>query len=238
MENRALRPHQVTLLIASAATIIGWALPIVQTILMPLQYLNTHLHEFSHALVSTATGGYVKDIIVNQDTSGVTLSSGGSIYLVAMAGYVGAAISGALIVMSSGTQGGARTTLRVLSILLACSMALWVRGDAIGILTGLLWIGLLWAISLLKGSSLLFASQFIGVQQCLSSVQSIYVLMKISTIGETHSDAGIMQAATGIPAIFWATAWCVLSVALLTVAARWAWRQERLVRAGSPGAGR
>ena len=54
-----IKPHQTTLIVAALATLVGFLLPVVQKILLPLQYLNTHLHEFSHAMVAILTGAEV-----------------------------------------------------------------------------------------------------------------------------------------------------------------------------------
>ncbi len=219
-----LRPHQSALLLAGAVTPVAWAVPVLGLALLPLQYLNTHLHELCHAIVGIGSGGDVHEILVFGDGGGVTPIYGGATVLEASAGYVGAAIGGALMILFSRHEVGARLTLRVLAGVLGLSLLLWVRGDAIGIITGIFWVAALAGLSLLKGRWLLFAAQFVGLQQCLSSVRSLYVLVQISAIGEGHSDAGLMQNATGVPAIVWSLVWCAISLGLLTVALRRAWQ--------------
>src|SRR5690348_9171182 len=101
-----LRPHQNTLVIAAVVSLLLWIMPVFGYILLPLQYLNTHLHEFSHALVAIATGGSVDTIKVFSDGSGVTYASGVDI-LVNSAGYIGATIIGGLMIVFSRTERGA-----------------------------------------------------------------------------------------------------------------------------------
>jgi hypothetical protein len=221
-----MRPHQRAILFAALASVVVWAIPGLQYMMLPVQYLNTHLHELMHALAGQASGGDVGYIKVFANGGGVTLSRGGSMWLIAPAGYVGAAVIGAGMIWMSRTAEGARNTMRLLAIVLALAMLLWVRGDFVGVISGIAWIGALWAMSsMLSGMPLLFAAQFVGLQQCLNAVQSMYVLLHLSALTDAHSDAMIMQQNTGIPAIVWAVVWCLFSLALLTVSLRHAWSQ-------------
>ncbi len=220
---RDLRPHQQALLFAGLITVIGWAVPVLGQLLLPLQYLNTHIHELCHAVVGIASGADVHEIIVRGDGSGVTPLSGGALVLVGSAGYVGAAIVGALIIVAAKTESGARMALRVLGCVLLLGLLIWVRGDAVGIFTAAFWAGALVALSFLKGNWLLFATQFIGLQQCAAALRSIYVLLQISAIGEGHSDASLLEEYTHVPAIVWSLGWSALSVTLLYLALRQAW---------------
>lgn len=217
-------PHQQAILAAGLASLIVWAIPFLQKVMLPLQYLNTHLHEMSHALAGEASGGSVEHIKVLASGDGVTPIAGGSNWLIGPAGYVGAAIIGAAVIWFSRTDRSAQVTLRVLALLLGLSMVLWVRGDFVGVISGIGWVAsLLAASTFLKGGQLLFAAQFVGLQQCLNSIQSVYVLLNLSTFTDTHSDALVMQKNTGIPAFAWALAWCAVSLILVLVSLRRAW---------------
>lgn len=222
-----LQRHQATLLVAAIASLLLWVLPGFGFILLPLQYLNTHLHEFSHALVATITGGHASSITVRSDGSGVTSISGGSMVLTSSAGYLGATIIGGLMILSSRSDRGAKTTLRLMACLLLLSFVLWIRGDWVGVFSGVLWIvGLLALPSITSGRNLVFASQFIGMQQCLASVQALYVLLKISAYSNMQSDAENMAGYSGVPALFWALLWGGIGLAALFVTLRLAWRSH------------
>jgi hypothetical protein len=222
----SLKPHQTAMLGASAAAVVAWVVPIVQFLVLPLQYLNTHLHELAHAVMAVLSGGQVQHILVFADGSGQTPVFGGSILLVASAGYVGASVIGATIIYFARTVEGARVILRVLAGVLAFGLLMWVRGDPIGVFSGIGWIAaLVAASSWLKGMPLIFAAQFLGVQQCLTSFQSILTLLHVSSLPQHHhSDAMILAQYTGIPAIFWAVFWTGLSLFLVYVTLRAAWR--------------
>jgi hypothetical protein len=218
----SLKPHQTTLMIAALVSLLLWIVPVFGFVLLPLQYLNTHLHEFSHAFMAILTGGNVENIHVYAAGNGVTLASG-SPFLVSSAGYVGAVILGALTIWFGRTEKGASVILRVLAVLLVFSFIFWVRGDSVGVISGIFWIAVLLGLpAILKGSQLVFAAQFIGMQQCLAAVQALYVLLNISAYGG-QSDAQNMANFTGVPAMFWAILWGGIGIAAFYVTLRASW---------------
>lgn len=218
-----LRKDQKLLLGATAASLALWLIPGLGLLLYPLTLLNTHIHELGHALAGLGTGGSVEKITVNANGSGQALIAGGWILPIASAGYVGAALIGGFLIAAARTAKGARTALWAGAAFLAFSMVAFVRGDLMGILSGLSWtlaFGLMaWKLS---DSGAILASQFLGVQQCLTSVVGFLALFQAST-GEVHSDALIMQQATGVPDMVWAAAWFLLSVVIVasTLSAAW-----------------
>jgi hypothetical protein len=223
----SLKPHQTSLIWAAVVSLVLWAVPVLQFLLLPLQYLNTHLHEFCHAFVAQISGGSVGTIQVYADGSGVTMAAGPPV-LVNSAGYLGATIIGGLVIWFSRSERGAAITMRALAVVLLFSFVFWVRGDLVGVLTGLFWIAALLGLpSVMSGRNLVFGAQLIGMQQCLASIQSLYVLLKISSFGERRSDAGNMAEYTGIPAIFWALLWGVVGLGVLYVTLRASWTTRR-----------
>jgi len=219
-----IRPNQSTLLYAAVLTLVGFLVPFVQKVLLPLQYLNTHLHEFSHALVAQITGAEVEKIVVNADGSGVTPVAGGSLILIASAGYLGASIIGAVMIYCGRTEKGARITLWSIAAALTFSMIVWVRGDSVGEISGFGWITTIALVALLvKGKPLMFCVQFLGLQQCLNAVRSLFTLVEVSASTEIHSDASILQSATHVPSIVWAVGWSAFSLALVGWTLRRSW---------------
>jgi hypothetical protein len=234
----SLEPHQTALLFAAGFSLIIWAIPLLSRVFLPLIYVNTYLHELCHAMAGQITGADIDMIRINADGSGTTPMAGGNIWLIGPAGYMGATLLGALIIWFSRTESGARNVLRTLAIVLAMAMLLWVRGDFVGVIAGIGWIATLVAGSVfLKGMPLLFAAQFVGVQQCLNAITSVYTLLQISAISETQSDALIMQNHSGIPAFFWAFGWCAFSLVLVSISLRHAWIRRVRPQAESPASG-
>jgi hypothetical protein len=235
--NTALRPHQTAIVAAILAAALAWVVPVLQPFLLPLLYLNTHLHELAHAIAGVATGGTPDYIHVYANGSGVTPTRGGNVLALASAGYLGAALMGAAMIYFGRTERGAHTVLRVIAVMLAIGMVLWVKGDTVGVISGIGWVVVLFGLSRFgKGMPLLFATQFLGLQQCLNAIQSVYMLLKISAFTSGHSDAMILQQHTRVPAIVWATLWCAFSLLMIGLTLRKAWR-EPIRGTGSPAAG-
>lgn len=201
-----------TLVAISLVAFAIWVIPITRPLGLPLMFLNTHLHELCHAIAALATSGHVAYIKVFSNASGITPVAGGSLPLLAMAGYVGSALIGGLLIASCRTTENARKAMWILTGGLAASMLLFVRGDLLGWLAGVFWT-LLCGLAALKLSAegIRLFTAFIGVQQCLTSVHALMVLQQISVSTEQQSDALLMQQASGIPAIFWASIWMILS---------------------------
>lgn len=227
MTERSLRRDQSLLLAASAIAFFLWLMPQTRVFLLPLVYLNTYIHEMCHALAAYVTGGTPTEIKVLQSGSGITPVIGGWMPVVASAGYVGSAVVGAGIIAIARTERGARTVFAVLALTLSVAMVVLVRGDSVGVIAGIGWIAALFlAARFLKGDWAIIGAQFIGIQQCLNALLSIFTLLQISTATELQSDAKIMEKATLIPAVGWALGWAVLSVFLLFITLRKAWRTK------------
>ena len=212
---------------AGILSLFAWLSPVLGRLLLPVQYLNTHLHELGHALAAALTGGTVEQIIVRADGSGVTPVAGGALVILGSAGYVGASIAGSIMIAQARSEKAALVVLKTLAVILAGSMLLWVRGDPVGIATGILWTLALWTGGIyLRGNAAIFAAQFLGLQQMLAAIHSVYQLLRISAFTEVQSDARLLQDSTGVPAMAWAAGWCLISFSLLAVALRRAWGQH------------
>jgi hypothetical protein len=198
--------------------------PFLREVLLPVMYLNTHLHELSHAIVTKLTGGEVTKIIVNADGSGETPVLGGQIFLIASAGYVGSSIFGAIMIALGNMEKSAKRALSALALLLTFSIVVWVRGDTTGIIAGLVWIVILvGVVSFVKGTPLMFVCQFLGLQMCLNSLLAVFSLVQLTVATEAHSDASILESLTGIPAILWALIWSMMSIVLVVWTLKKSW---------------
>lgn len=225
--NHLTKPQKL-LLLAASLSIAVWAIPVARYLILPLAYLNTHFHELFHALAALATGGMPGYILVHADGSGLTPVVGGSALLVASAGYPGTAILGCILILTGRKPETATKALQVLSILLGFSLLTLVRGDIIGILSAILWIPALWfAATKLKADNLTVFTQFLGVQLCLTAIQSLFTLLNISAATDTHSDARILQELTLIPDVAWAALWTGFSLFLIFLSLKRAWRPVR-----------
>ena len=220
-----LAGHRAALLGATAVSATAWFVPAIASVLRPIQYLNTHVHELCHALAATATGGEAQKILVHSNGSGETPVLGGITLIVASAGYVGAAAIGAVLIAFGRDEKQARALLGGISGLLALSLLVWVRGDLAGVAWGAFWAVTLGACAIFtRGQASVFAVQFVGVQQCVNALLALTTLLEVSYGTDVQSDAMNMQNASGIPAIVWAAVWAAIGLLLVVAALRRAWR--------------
>lgn len=227
------------LLLAALATVAIWFVPFLNLAYFPIQYLNTHIHELCHALATVATGGAVSHMLVFANGSGVAYSAGGIGIVIASAGYVGASLIGGWLISMGRTEKGARTALWALVGTMAAGSILWLRGDGVGFLTAVFWLAVIGLCARnLKGINLRFAAMFLGMQQCLASLQSLWVLLNINAMSgmRIENDAAIAADMTMIPALFWALLWSGLSLGLMGLGLRRAWSDSSSSRAESPAA--
>ncbi len=207
------------LLYASLATVVLWMIPGGHYLTLPLMYLNTIVHELCHAFAALLTGGMAHKIGVFAAGNGVTTSSGGIHLIIASAGYLGASFFGAGLILSGKSANASRKMLIALGIVIAFGLAVWIRGDIVGLSASVFWIGALFMASRsLKGDGLIFAVQFLGLQQCLHSLQSVFVLMKINAVPGIENDALIASREFPLPPLVYATLWTLASVGLVGLA--------------------
>lgn len=217
----------------SARWALGWAavgsvllmiVPGLSFLALPLQYLNTHVHEFGHAFAAIATGGQAHLIHVYASGAGRALTSGGMFLAIVSAGYVGTAAVGAAMIALSRSVSGARLAMGLLGSLIGVALILWVRADTVGVLSGQFWcVLLLYLAHRMRGVGSLVAAQFLGVQLCLTTLQSFLVLFQVIGFAGIENDATIAYRATGIPAVLWAGMWSLIGLGLMALALRYAW---------------
>ncbi len=214
-----------------AFLLLTWLIPGFQILVLPLQYLNTHLHEMGHALSSVFSGGSVDYIHVFVDGSGVTLTTMNHPIIVASGGYVGASLFGSLIIALSRNGEMARKALLGVFMVLAIECVFWLRGDAVGMISGFVYMLLFLVLGLkLKGWAAIIVAQFVGVQQCLASLQAVFGIVNPRILHFTDNDATILQGITHVPAILWSVGWAAFSVILMIAALVSAWSTPKLRR--------
>lgn len=210
-------------LVAGGAVLAIWVLfPIA---LLPALYLNTYLHELAHALATLLTGGEVVRIEVHSNAGGLTKSIGGMPLVIASAGYIGSTLFGAVALLLSRSERGARAVAVGVSVLLILGLLLWLRGDAVGVSSAVAWAALLLlAAAKLRGAALRLLAGALGAMLCLAAVQSLVTLWSLSVGSDSHSDARLLAQATGWPDWFWAGTWALISLIVLFWCVRILWK--------------
>jgi hypothetical protein len=224
----------MTLLVATAISLLLWFIPMAWVLYYPFELFVTFIHEGGHVLASLLLGRSVNYMWVATDTQGLTGSSGESSVLAIMfrssAGYVGAMIYGALLLVLIRKAVAARIVLLVTgTYILALTMIFGLikpilsldglTGIPFTVVAGVLISATLFLIAKFASARVAtFFMSFLAVQCVLNALVDLKGLFQMSSPFSSqivHTDAANMANATGLPAIFWAGFWIILAVGIL-----------------------
>lgn len=207
---------QIMLLIL-IVSLICWKMPFAHIFLYPFKLFVTTVHEACHALVARLTGGNVQMISIAPDESGLTLSAGGIRPLISMAGYLGTAIFGGMLIWWGKRPAEARFILQMIGTVIL-ALTVFYGGGGIFSFVSMLIIGaaILWISRKANDAACHMFLLMLAVQTTLNSVLDIQTLFLASVMGAQHSDARNMEAMTGIPAIVWSILWGAIALCILT----------------------
>ena len=229
------RPQVTTLLLATALSLCLWYLPYVEFLAWPFRIFVTFIHEGGHALAAVLTGNSVRSLSVALDTSGLTETltpaEGGflSRMLISSAGYLGAIAFGALLLWLVRLKVKARVVLVGSAVVIAGLTAVFgflvpltnLSLSPFTVIAGsLLTAGLLAAAKFLGPRARNFLVSFLAVQCVLDAVFNLRDLFFLSVATDAPTDARNMELLTGVPSIFWAIFWIVVSVVILSLVLR------------------
>ncbi len=225
----------VIALIAFVIVLVLWNVPQLDFIVYPVRLFVTFVHEAGHALATVITGGHVARLIVSPDTSGVTYSMGGSRMLILPAGYLGAALFGALLFYIANTVPFPRTISLILAILVALISLLFTEFLSTAWLVGLgmaLFLVALWRFAD-RGVNLLVLD-VLAMLTGLNVVLDLFALIPNSgaAMGDIVNDAAAFsrEVAPIVPPLVWAGLWAVIAVVLLILAVYFSYvRRRRLI---------
>src|SRR5712675_3691576 len=99
---RNARPQAMTLLAASAVSIVLWFVPFAEVLSYPFRIFVTFIHEGGHAIAALLTGNSVQGLSVAMNASGETYMTQGGVFsqmFVSSAGYIGTMAFGALLLI-------------------------------------------------------------------------------------------------------------------------------------------
>jgi hypothetical protein len=231
---RDARPRAQSLFIAAALSVALWFIPYASLLTYPFKLFVTFIHEGGHALAAVLTGNSVRSLSVSLDASGLTetmIAPGGffSQLLISSAGYLGAISFGALLLWLIRHRVKARAVLAGSALVV---LGLTVVFGFIVPLTDLslkpftVVAGLIISAGLLASAKYLplraanFLVGFLAVQCVLNAIFDLKDLALISLTSDARTDAGNMQLATHIPAIFWALLWAGIGFLVVSFALR------------------
>jgi hypothetical protein len=232
-----VRPQAKLLLAAAVISVVLWFIPFAEILTYPFRIFVTFIHEGGHAIAALLTGNSVDSLSVAANASGETYTTQGGLLsqmFVSSAGYIGSMAYGALLLILIRRSVAARAVLiGSAGIVLALTFfygvfkplvsgAAW-SGIPFTLLAGtLLTVGLIAVAKFASAKVASFFVSFLAVQLVLNALLDLKTVFFLSSpfAPAVPTDAMNMANATGIPALFWATAWITIALGILLLSMR------------------
>ncbi len=208
-----------------------WNIDFLSPIAYPFRLFVTFVHEAGHTSMALITGGRVLGFTVSADGSGLATTAGGNRALILMAGYLGAALFGAVLFYLVNTTHRSRTIAMILGGGIIIFTLLYARPDANGIPLAL-FVGLLSGIALFSTGQRdnpeisHFVLNILAIMTALNAVLDIWYLTRINRVTENLCEgrgpindaaAFTCDVAPAIPPVIWAFLWAGIAVAMMLV---------------------
>lgn len=219
--------RQRALIVAVIAGILVyflWNTPALSGVLYPFRLFVTFVHETGHGAAAIVTGGTFGQMVVSPDGSGYASTSGGVRAIILPAGYIGAALFGALLFYLTNTVPYPRTIALVLAALLGLLTLFYTQPLSLAF-----FVGLGGAVALLalwryadRGITML-ALDFLAIITGLNAVLDLISLTQVAdrfSPGAGRNDAAAFSAEVAplLPASGWAVVWAIVAIALVGLA--------------------
>lgn len=220
------RPAVRTLLIALGLTIMLWFIPFAGFLTYPFRLFVTFIHEGGHAFAALLTGAEVRGLRVAPNASGLVYTVGDgrlSAIVVASAGYLGAMAYGVLLLTLVRRAAAARAVLYGSAAFVLVLALVYGFPSPFTLAAGvLLALALAAAARYLDPRWASFLVGFLAVQCVAGALYDLGTLLSLSApfASDARTDATVMAAATGLPALFWALLWIAVAIAMLVLALR------------------
>jgi hypothetical protein len=220
------RPQAITLLAATAISLLLWFIPYAEILTYPFRIYVTFIHEGGHAIMALLTGNSVGSLTVAANASGETYTTQGGLIsqmLVSSAGYLGATAYGALLLFLIRRAVAARIVLFGSAGVILLLTVVYGHWSPFTIVAGVvLTVGLVAVGKFASPRVATFFVSFLAAQCVLNALLDLKNVFFLSTpFGpNVPTDAVNMANATGIPAIFWAILWIGISLSIISMAIR------------------
>jgi len=232
------RPQAMTLLIATAISVVLSFIPYAEFLTYPFRIFVTFIHEGGHALAALLTGNSVSNLWVATSGEGLTNTTYRGLFsefVISSAGYLGTMTFGALLLILIRRAVAARFVLLGSGIyIFALTMIFGLIKPIVSLtdLSGIpftlaagiiLSVGLVLIARFASAKVAAFFVSFLAVQCILNALFDLKDLFTLSTsfTGPMRpTDAVNMATATGIPAIIWTVMWIAFALGILWFAMR------------------
>lgn len=227
---RAFRRRALMIALVAIALVFGlWQIDALQGFVYPFRLFVTYVHEASHGLMAVASGGEIVGFVVNPDGSGFATTRGGSPALILPAGYLGAALFGALLFYLTNTLRYTRPISVALGVGLMLFTIFFSRpapGGAptaflVGMAFGAVLIGIGWranqTLNILALNMLAVMTSLHAVFDLLLLTRSTQVMLQMPGGQAIRNDAAAFteQVAPLVPPAVWAFLWAGMALAML-----------------------
>lgn len=189
---------------------ILWLVPAA---LYPLTILATIFHELSHGLAAILSGGQIVEMSIYANGSGVAVTRGGSQLLISPAGYLGATLISAMLLLTVRWRRAGRVLLYALAALLVVSVVLWIRGGFGMFFTVLLaaaFAGVAWKAPPIV---IRWLNPLLAAGLLREALDAAWGLVRFAGTGQVN-DAVILASRTGVPPTVYSVTWTVLALAI------------------------
>ncbi len=234
--SRDARPQAMTLLAATAISVVLWFIPYAEVLVYPFRIFVTFIHEGGHALAALVTGNSVQSLSVATNASGEVYSTTGGLFsqvLVSSAGYVGTMAFGGLLLVLIRKSVAARLVLLGSGIFIFALTLIYglfkplFNGHWSGIPFTLfagvaITAGLILIARFASAKVATFFLSFLAVQCVLNALTDLKTVFFLSSpfAPSVHTDAVNMSMATGLPSMFWVIIWIVMALGILWLVMR------------------
>ncbi|MBE7550866.1 MAG: M50 family metallopeptidase [Anaerolineales bacterium] len=213
--------------LATLVTLLVALVPWLSGLVYPFRLLTTLVHELSHGLAALLTGGTFIRFVVSPNGAGLAFTAGGWRWVIIPAGYVGAALFGAMLILLGRSHRWSRLALGIIGVAMGLLSLRYglpsiISGDFLsGILatiSGVIFGGFfLWVALKAAPGWIIFLLHLVAIQAGLTAFSDLTTVMGLSLrfFNAPANDAQSMAEITFIPAIIWAVLWALLAVILI-----------------------
>lgn len=219
--NRSDRRLLLTAL-AAVVVFILWNIPQLDFLLYPFRLFVTYVHESGHGTAALLTGGQFRGFEIFANGSGQAITAGGSRLLILPAGYLGAALFGAILFYLNNRFHRSKIIAVILGIGLIIYSILFghiaILSLIVGSVFGIALIALGWKANDYVNS---FILNILAILTGLNAVLDVYQLIGNSgaSLGDVRNDAAAFSAEVFfLPAAFWALLWSLIAIVMLGIA--------------------
>lgn len=210
------------LLAALVLVFILWNIPQLDFVLYPFRLFVTYVHEAGHGTAALLTGGRFLGFEIFANGAGQAITAGGSRLLILPAGYLGAALFGAILFYLNNRFHYSRALSVALGVGLVIFSLLFGRISMLSLVVGLVFGGLLIVLGRRVNEYINnLVLNLLAVLTGLNAVLDVWYLVGNSgaSLGAVRNDAAAFsEQVFPLPGAVWALLWAGIAVVMLGAA--------------------